>query len=70
MKWQKKQILLIMFQLENLFGCDKGNRFIPWDGDVNVIMPLPMYEKCEKYMLNQYKGKLRWISYYDKINQP
>lgn len=60
----KKHSLTIMMDAGSLLGTVRHHGFIPWDDDIDVIMPRPDYEKFLKIAKTEISSPFYLQSYY------
>ena len=83
---EKQARLLVMLKQFDSFARENGIRyyvasgsclgavrekgFIPWDADIDILMPLDIYLKCECLLLKKNYNKIKWLSYKNDEEAP
>ncbi|MEY8395858.1 LicD family protein [Lachnospiraceae bacterium 45-P1] len=66
----KERGLLYSLTYGTLIGAVRHKGFIPWDDDVDILMPRKDFEALKKYFENTYTGKLKWCDRRTVENYP
>ncbi len=66
----KSYELLYTLTYGTLIGAIRHKGFIPWDDDIDIIMPRKDYEKLKNYFKTTYRGNLKWCDRTTVKNYP
>lgn len=51
-------------------GAVREKGFIPWDADIDILLPYDMYKKCEATLLSRGYDNIMWLSYKNNKDAP